>query len=126
MSEWIPPGHRPHDGHPDDDVRWCECSGRCTQDAPCDCCELAELRAEVDSLRAGAQVAQAAAGKRIAEVTAELADRDRRIAEALAMHARGERCAARSVNEHSCSGWKCGACYGHWPCRTVKALRGES
>ena len=61
MSVWIPPGHRTHDGQPDCDVRWCECSGRCTSNAPCDCCELAELRDEVERL------------------TAELAERDRRI-----------------------------------------------
>ena len=61
MSEWIPPGHRTHDGH-HDDVRWCKAHlNRCTQDAPCDCCELAELRAEVERL------------------TAALAERDRRI-----------------------------------------------
>ncbi len=79
MSVWIPPGHRTHDGQPDCDVRWCECSGRCTSNAPCDCCELAELRIEVerltaerDALRAGGAVAQAAAGKRIAELSAEV------------------------------------------------------
>lgn len=79
MSEWIPPGHRPHDGHPDDDVRWCECSGRCTRDAPCDCCELAELRAEVERLTAKVEQVKQASAELVAE-------RDRRIAAALNLH----------------------------------------
>ena len=78
------------------------CLSECGEGDPCRCCLAAEVK----------------------RLTAELADRDRRIDAALALHARGERCAARSVNEHSCSGWKCSACYGHWPCATVVALRG--
>lgn len=56
MSVWIPSGHRTHDGQPDCDVRWCECSGRCTSNAPCDCCELADLRVEVERLTASNEV----------------------------------------------------------------------
>lgn len=58
---------------------WCECGSWCSKNAPCDCCELIEARAEVerltaerDALRAGGAVAQAAAGKRIAELAAEV------------------------------------------------------
>ncbi len=63
------------------DMAWCNvCDGPCYSPEACRCC----LAAEVESLRAGGAVAQAAAGKRIAELTAELADRDRRIEAALA------------------------------------------
>ena len=63
------------------------CGAYCDSDDPCMCCQLGT---EVDSLHAGARVAQAAAGKRIAELTALLkaaddvvASQDRRIAAAL-------------------------------------------
>lgn len=108
MSAWR--GLHNHAKHilPDrDDGAVCPCLPEgewCWRESPCHCC----LASEVERL------------------TAALTERDRRIEAALALHARGDRCVARSVNEHSCSGWKCSGCYGHWPCRTVVALRGES
>ena len=49
MSEWIPPGHRPHTEWGMQRL-WCACGSWCSPDIPCDCCELAELRAEVERL----------------------------------------------------------------------------
>lgn len=138
MSEWIPPGHRPHDGHPDDDVRWCECSGRCTQDVPCDCCELADLRAEEERLTAvlsgvrrvlamsqtgivaelREQIEAALSGED--EWTIEAEQRDRRIAAALDLHWPQH----DAFDDRVIAG--CGHCNKEWPCPTVQALRGES
>lgn len=62
MSEWEPPGHGEHDGafgasfggsFGEGDVRWwCDrCGTSCLEATTCDCCELAELRAENEPLR---------------------------------------------------------------------------
>ena len=84
MSEWRGL-HNPerHRSIPDPD-RWgddfavvacLDCETNCYESMPCRCCLAAEverLTAERDALRAGGAVAQAAAGKRIAELAAEV------------------------------------------------------
>lgn len=55
MTEWEPPGHGDHDKncYGDRDVRWwCDrCGTSCLETTTCDCCELAELRDQVQAVR---------------------------------------------------------------------------
>ena len=55
MSErWL--GLHNPDWHDSVGVRaWCRCGTWCSDGAECDCCELVELRAEVETLRAQVQ-----------------------------------------------------------------------
>lgn len=74
---------------------WCECGSWCSENALCDCCELVELRAEVERLTqrnaALERVRELARDEihtlraEVERLTVELADRDQRIEAALAM-----------------------------------------
>lgn len=46
---------------------WCECGSWCSEDALCDCCELVELRAEVERLTAEVEVLRNSLGHCAAE-----------------------------------------------------------
>jgi hypothetical protein len=53
-EQWI--GLHNPDWHHSVGVRaWCRCGTWCSDGAECDCCELVELRAEVETLRAQVQ-----------------------------------------------------------------------
>lgn len=72
--------HNP-DWHDSVGVRaWCRCGTWCSEDAECDCCELVELRAEFERLTARAEAAEA----EVERLTEALAERDQKIADALA------------------------------------------
>ena len=58
MSEQWMGLHHP-DWHDSVGVRaWCRCGTWCSDGAACDCCELVELRAEVETLRAQVKAAR--------------------------------------------------------------------
>jgi len=46
---------------------WCECGSWCSEDALCDCCELVELRAEVERLTAEVEALRNSLGHCAAE-----------------------------------------------------------
>jgi hypothetical protein len=71
MSKWR--GLHNPDWHDSVGVRaWCRCGTWCSESAECDCCELVELRAEVERLTAANEVLvviSVKAGKGMAQLT---------------------------------------------------------
>lgn len=115
MSEWEPPGHGEHDGafgasfggsFGEGDVRWwCDrCGTSCLEATTCDCCELAELRAEND---------------RIAELVAENERLKAQVEAVLDIHSKFD---VTLFPEHPV--YMCLGCYDtEWhECPTVKAV----
>ena len=77
MSEQWMGLHHP-DWHDSVGVRaWCRCGTWCSDGAACDCCELVELRAEVETLRAQVQAVRDVCEQQVKDRSLYSADRDK-------------------------------------------------